>query len=82
MDLTDPHGRAKVRRLYKQRVAQFPLDPLADRIGMALPIRAHDEFPGNNGKARIAKQALHYILIHAGGGGKHPSADVGNIPQF
>ena len=49
---------------------------------MAFPVRAQDEFPGNNGKARVAKQALHHILIHAGGGGKHAGSDVGNIRQF
>ena len=49
---------------------------------MAFPVRAQDELPGNNGKARVAKQALHHILIHAGRGGEHSGSDVGNIRQF
>ena len=82
MNFTDSHRRAKVHRLYKQGIAQFPFDSLADYDGMFFPVRAEDEFPGNDGKVRVAKQALHHVFIHACRRGKHARTYVGNISQF
>ena len=82
MNLADPHGRSPVHRLHKQRVGQFLFNLRADDVRITFPVRAEDEFPGNNGKVRVAEQALHHILIHACRGGKHAGSDVGNIRQF
>ena len=82
MRLADADRGAEIRRLHEDGILErgFDLrDGLARRF---LPVGAQQGDVLHDGQAGLGEEALHHVLVHAGGGAEHAGADVGDAGQF
>ena len=82
MCLADANRRAEICGLYEQRVLERCFNASSDFARRCFPLRAQDRDVFDDGQTCLREQALHHVLVHAGGRTENAGADVGDARQF
>ena len=80
--LGDSNRGAKVRGLHENRILQRASTSFCTFFGSLLPLAAQHGDVLHDRQARLSKEPLHHVFIHARGGTEHTGSDISDVGEF